>query len=789
MEVSEVKANNRNFALAQSCHKAIVDRPGCHFIDIREILAGRQYLDEKTKNCLDKAFIMHRALSIMLFNFAQSGHPGGSISASRQLIGSFLSGNMLYDIKNPWRKDADLPALAAGHKAMGWYAFLSILFEAVKQEAPELLPTEDKYLRLEDCLGFRKNKSVKTPLRDKFASRNLDGHPTPETPFTFIATGASGVGVATAVGLAVAARDVYRTYPPKVFAFEGEGGMTTGRVEEAISIAGRANLGNFILVVDHNDASIDVPCVCSGGYCKMSPEERGLLHSYDTILVSDGKDFNQVIAAFDYLSMYLSKTNTPKMIVMRTEKGEGYGFGTNKSHGAGWKQDEPSYFKAQGIFENTFGVKLPRIPEGASKDKIEETFWQNLMVIREALKKDDGLRKFIVEKIISAKDSLDERNKKREPVHLTDLSVIYEKDKAGCVKIDSPPDSLKVKPGDDMPLRQALALTLGQLNKVSNGGFFFAAADLFGSLALDKAVPMVFLDANNLDARAVAGGITEDALSGIMAGISTYGAHIGAVGSYAAFLTSMGWTAARLHSIAHDVSGRKTANPLILIGGHVGPKTGEDGPTHACPQALSPWASYPDGIAVTLTPWDNRELWPLVITALRKRPAVIVPFVTRPAEKVVDRSKFGFPPPEDSIKGVYCLKEPGNDKPCRGYVILQGSAVMHELLQVIEDIEKEDLNLGYYYISSRELFNALPENEQKQIWDSHKAVNSIGITDFTMDTLEHWVTSAEGRKYSMHPFMKGHFLGSGKGSEVLKQGGLDANSIKERIIEFANRKE
>jgi len=48
------------------------------------------------------------------------------------------------------------------------------------------------------------------------------------------------------------------------------------------------------------------------------------------------------------------------------------------------------------------------------------------------------------------------------------------------------------------------------------------------------------------------------------------------------------------------------------------------------------------GTLVTLTPWDAQEIWPLLAAALAKRPAVIVPFVTRPNQRVPDRPALGL---------------------------------------------------------------------------------------------------------------------------------------------------
>ena len=56
---------------------------------------------------------------------------------------------------------------------------------------------------------------------------------------------------------------------------------------------------------------------------------------------------------------------------------------------------------------------------------------------------------------------------------------------------------------------------------------------------------------------------------------------------------------------------------MILVAAHAGLKTGEDGPTHADPQALQVVAeNFPPGLAITLTPWEPQEVWPLLAAAL-----------------------------------------------------------------------------------------------------------------------------------------------------------------------------
>ena len=192
--------------------------------------------------------LVYRSLCALLFNYVpMSGHPGGSISSGRFVSGIVFDA-MDYDVSNPDRKDADIISYAAGHKALGLYTMWALRNEIVRIAAAELLPADTRYqLRLEDLLGFRRNPITNTPLFTKFNAKPLDGHPTPATPFVKLSTGASGVGLGTSLGLAFGALDYYGDLAPRVHIVEGEGGLTPGRVGEAMAAAGTASLKNTIL--------------------------------------------------------------------------------------------------------------------------------------------------------------------------------------------------------------------------------------------------------------------------------------------------------------------------------------------------------------------------------------------------------------------------------------------------------------------------------------------------------------------------------------------------------------
>lgn len=277
-------------------------------------------------------------------------------------------------------------------------------------------------------------------------------------------------------------------------------------------------------------------------------------------------------------------------------------------------------------------------------------------------------------------------------------------------------------------------------------------------------------------------------MSGIMAGLSTFGHHIGTASSYGAFLAPLGHIAARLHCIGNQarraIRADEPYKPMILVCAHAGLKTGEDGPTHADPQALQLLEeNFPRGTVITLTPWDPAELWPLLTAALEQRPALIVPFVTRPTETVPDRTKLGLAPATAAADGVYRLRAARGKGD--GVIVLQGSGVTMAFVgEVLPRLEKDGIDLHVYCVTSAELFDAKSPEEQERIFPEAHAQEAMGITGLTLPTMYRWVRSTRGRRATLHPFMKGHFLGSGQADKVMAEAGIGGEGQYAAITEY-----
>jgi transketolase len=689
-------------------------------------------------------------------------------------------------------RSADIISYAAGHKALGLYAMWALRNEVVRQTHPELLPEVIQQLRLEDLLGFRKNPITKTPLFLKYGAKPLDGHPTPETPFIWLSTGPSGVGVATSTGLALTLKDMHGVNAPAVHIIEGEGGMTPGRVAESLASAATSGLDNLYFHVDWNQASIDSNVVTrdgntAGEYVQWDPCDLLLVNGFNVIYVPDGFDFAQVNEA--QKKALALDNGKPTGIVYRTVKGWKYGMEGAQSHGAGHKFYSEEYLQALQEFEQNLGLKFPRFEGEKTPEAIEKAFYDSLMVIRSTFESNGEYTRRLGDRIVECKQRLAATPRPLRS-NAPELEKLYE---AGSISPIERPESCTYDTGSAQTLRGSLANALNHVNRLTNGAVLAAAADLYGSTNISS-ISSGFGEGfwhpvGNPESRLFsAGGIAEDAMGGICSGISTLGYQIGVGSSYGAFIAPLNTICAKTHGIGqqtlrHRVPGEPNKT-FVVVCGHAGVKTGEDGPTHAEPQALQVMQeNFPGDVMISLTPWDPNELWPLTAESLLQRPAVLAAYVTRPSEIILDRAALGLAPAESAVKGVYKLLA-ANGKPDAS-IVYQGSEVAYAFAAgVLPRLKERGINLDVYYVSSAELFDRLDERERAEIFPYSVAKSAMMFSGFTAATTYRWVMSERGRQFSMYPWKSGRFLGSGQGDVCLEQAGMHAEAQLDIIERF-----
>jgi transketolase len=252
-----------------------------------------------------------RALSMDAVQKANSGHPGAPMGMA-EIAESLWRGHLKHNPKNPLWADRDRFVLSNGHGSMLLYSLLHLT---------------GYDLSLDELKNFRQ-------LHSKTA-----GHPEYGiTPGIETTTGPLGQGLANAVGMAIAERELRYAFNKKDFCivdhhtyvFMGDGCLMEGISHEACSLAGTLGLGKLIGFYDDNGISIDGHVE---GWFKDNTPMRFAAYGWHVIPNVDGHDVAQVDAAIKEAK---SVTDKPSLICCKTVIGKGSPnkAGTHDVHGA-----------------------------------------------------------------------------------------------------------------------------------------------------------------------------------------------------------------------------------------------------------------------------------------------------------------------------------------------------------------------------------------------------------------------------------------------------------------------
>jgi transketolase len=182
--------------------------------------------EEKIAMLKERAKQLRKTAVTMIYE-AQSGHPGGSLSAADMVAALYFS-EMHIDPQNPNWADRDRFVLSKGHVCPILYSALGIL-------------------------GYFP-ESVLHTLRQEGSM--LQGHPSMlKCPGIDISTGSLGQGTSCAVGMALAGKRDGKDY--RVFDMVGDGEMNEGIIWEAMMCANKYKLDNYIMHGSSGDEDID----------------------------------------------------------------------------------------------------------------------------------------------------------------------------------------------------------------------------------------------------------------------------------------------------------------------------------------------------------------------------------------------------------------------------------------------------------------------------------------------------------------------------------------------------
>ncbi|HET8643267.1 MAG TPA: transketolase [Pseudonocardiaceae bacterium] len=225
-----------------------------------------------------------------------NGHPGTAMSLAPAAYALFQR-VMRHDPADPDWTGRDRFVLSAGHSSLTLYLQLYL---------------SGYGLELSDIKALRTWGS-KTP-----------GHPEHgHTAGVEITTGPLGQGIASAVGMAMAARRERGLFDPDadpgtspfdhhIFVIVSDGDIEEGISHEACSLAGRQQLGNLVVIYDDNDISIEDDTAIA-----LSEDVGARYEAYGWHVqhVESGEDVTGILQALDRAK---AETERPSLIVLHT---------------------------------------------------------------------------------------------------------------------------------------------------------------------------------------------------------------------------------------------------------------------------------------------------------------------------------------------------------------------------------------------------------------------------------------------------------------------------------------
>lgn len=553
----------------------------------------------------DRAVAIARALAMDAVQKAGHGHPGTAMSLAPVAYNLFQN-HLVHDPSDPNWLGRDRFVLSCGHSSLTLY--IQLFFSGYG-------------LELDDLKAFRTWNSL-TPGHPEY------GH----TAGVEMTTGPLGAGVATAVGMAMAARYERGLLDPdaasgaslfdhNIWVICSDGDLQEGVSGEASSLAGTQQLGNLKMIYDDNRISIE------GDTHVAFTEDvsaRYRAYGWNVIEVAAKSDGNVDLSALDAaMASAKSEINKPTLIRMKSVIAwpAPHAKNTAESHGSALGAEEIAATKT------LLGLN-PAEDFAAPSDVMEH--------VRKVKDRGAALRAQWDANFETWKSKNSENSALLQRLISHELPAGWDKDLP------------EFPAGKDVATRKASGDVIAAIAKVLPE-FWGGSADLAGSNNTAITSAGSFLPKNsamenaNPYGRMIHFGIREHAMGSILNGISLHGLSRSFGGTFAVFSDYMR-PAVRLAAIM-DL-------PTIFIWSHDSIGLGEDGPTHQPVEHLAALRAIPNFDVVR--PGDAnevREAWKVILQ--RRKPAGLL--LSRQNLPVVDRTTHGA---SNLVgKGAYILKE------------------------------------------------------------------------------------------------------------------------------------
>jgi transketolase len=722
----------------------------------------------------------------LALNYRQSGHPGGSRSKVHMMVSLLLSGAMRWDVLRPWRRFGDRFVLSAGHTVPLVYATLAVMNEAMRARYERdndprfAFPDDGRWaLTWEWLLRLRRHGG-------------LAGHAEMEgrTLFLKFNTGPSGHGMPPAAGEALALK-LAGAGEVKVFAIEGEGGLTPGAAHETKNTAWGLGLDNLVFMLDWNDFGIDprpASSVVAG-----TPVDWFEPYGWRVLGTPDGMSWQPVVQTVLDTVNGAAGSGVPSVAWFKTVKGRGYGKEGAASHGTPWPMNSPEFWAVRQRFMDRYGV----VYEGAgapAPENPQEQAKANLGIAMSVLRRDPELVTWLSDRLLAISGTVPQQ---LAGCTLGDGAVFSS---PRIFDVTQYPDSMWKKPGEKAPNRAALGTWGAYVNSVAleergKPLFIAASADLAESTNIagfgkdfDGRPGTGWYDrSTNPDGALLPTEITEFTNAGLVAGLATvnfsddpmlsFDGFWGACSTYGSF-SYLKYGPMRLFSqLAQDCELR--TGKLLWVAGHSGPETAEDSRTHFGIFETGVTQLFPDGHVIDLHPWEYNEVPVLLGTAFGLNAPIVALHLTRPPIEIPDREALGLPSHLEAARGAYLLRDFRPGEPRGGTVYVRGTLPTRNLVDVLPTIEA---NVRIVAAVSWQLFARQPAVYRESVTGG---LDSMVVTNGAFKLMRDWADGPLVREYSLSSDWDDRWRTGGSVDEVIAEAQLTGDDIRTAIERFA----
>jgi transketolase len=594
-----------------------------------------------------------RALSMDAVQKANSGHPGTAM-AMAPVVYTLWQRHLRFDPDDPIWPNRDRFVLSIGHASMLLYSMLHLA--GVKAVNPAYETVGEPAVTLDDIKRFRQLES------------RCPGHPEYRwTSGVETTTGPLGQGVATSVGMAMAAqwmakyfnRPGFNLFDYNVYALCGDGCMMEGVTAEAASLAGHLKLANLCWIYDNNTITIE-------GHTDWTFSEdvatRFIAYGWNVTRVGDANDLDRLDRA---LETFKASSDRPTLVIVDS----------HIAYGSPHKQDTSA---AHG---EPLGVEEIRL----TKQRYDWPDDQPFLVPA-------GVRDHLAGVIGQRGKDLRSRWMARfhdyaqqHPDLADELYRMQHRQLPDGWDADLPefPPNAKGLAGRDASgtLVNAIAARVPWLI----GG----AADLAPStktrLTADSAGDY---SAANYGGRNLHFGIREHAMGAILNGLSL--SKVRPFGAGFLIFSDYGRPAIRLAALMEL--------PVIYVFTHDSIGVGEDGPTHQPVEQIASLRAIPG--LITIRPADANEVveaWRVVMQRAREPVALIL---SRQALPTIDRARHGAA--SGLSKGAYVLADAPRGRP--DVLLLATGSEVSLCLSAHEQLAVQGIKTRVVSMPSWELF-------------------------------------------------------------------------------------